>query len=290
MNAKAHPETATDPTERKPSEKGTAENNISHLQAVIFDVDGTLAETELAGHRVAFNRAFKEFGLDWHWSAGLYGELLAVTGGKERIRLYVETYANQMLGRADLGAWVASLHQRKSEIYSELVLSGAIPLRPGVARLIQELRTAGIRIAIATTTTPAGLRSLIMANFKHDMDMLFEVIGAGDIVAAKKPAPDIYQWVLGRLNLPPEACLAVEDSYPGLTAARAAGIPTLVTVNAYTANQKFEGALSVVSDLGEPNVPARHVEGLPLARKCVDVAQLRTWHRLYSETSQRAVL
>lgn len=290
MNARAYPAKATDRTERQLSEERLAENNIPALQAVIFDVDGTLAETELAGHRVAFNRAFKEYDLDWHWSAGLYGELLAVTGGKERIRHYVETHADGILDRADFDTWVASLHQRKSEIYSELVLSGEIPLRPGVARLIEELRAAGIRIAIATTTTPAGLRSLIMANFQNDVDTLFEAIGAGDMVAKKKPAPDVYQWVLGQLNLPPEACLAVEDSYPGLTAARAAGIPTLVTVNAYTANQKFDGALSIVSDLGEPEVPAHHLGGLPLAGKCVDLNQLQTWHRLYSETSQCAVL
>jgi HAD superfamily hydrolase (TIGR01509 family) len=249
------------------------------LQAVIFDVDGTLAETELAGHRVAFNRAFAEAGLSWQWSPELYGELLAVTGGKERIRLYVKTHAPAMLDRADFDAWVAGLHQRKSEIYSALVLAGAIALRPGVARLINELRAAGVRIAIATTTTPSSLNSLIRANFGREMSSLFEVIGAGDLVADKKPAPDVYQWVLNQLQLPPQACLAVEDSFPGLCAARAAGLPTLITVNAYTAGDNFDGALSVVSDLGEPNAPARPIAGLPLAAACVDLAQLRAWHR-----------
>ncbi|MBK7354574.1 HAD-IA family hydrolase [Propionivibrio sp.] len=255
------------------------------LQAVIFDVDGTLAETELDGHRVAFNQAFKEFGLDWNWTPELYGELLAVTGGKERIRLYVETHDVRMLDRRDFDVWVARLHQRKSALYSERVLSGAIPLRPGVARLIQELRAVGIRTAIATTTTPSGLHSLIMAHFEADMSSLFEVIGAGDRVAKKKPAADIYHWVLQQLNLPPEACLAIEDSYAGLTAARAAGIPTVITVNAYTADQDFDGALSVVADLGEPDAAARHLGGLPLTRPCVDLAQLLAWHQEYSAAS-----
>ncbi len=260
------------------------------LQAVIFDVDGTLAETELAGHRVAFNRAFVEFGLDWHWTPELYGELLAVTGGKERVGLYVRTYAPELLERIDFDAWVARVHQRKSEIYSDLVLAGAISLRPGVARLIRELKENGIRLAVATTTTPSSLHSLIMANFRCEMSSLFEVIGAGDLVADKKPAPDVYQWVLRQLNLPPDACLAIEDSLPGITAARAAGLPTLITVNAYTADDDFSGALSVVSDLGEPDAPARHLEGWPLAGTCVDLAQLRDWHQRHSETSERARL
>lgn len=248
------------------------------LQAVIFDVDGTLADTELDGHRIAFNRAFDEFGLDWHWSPEEYGELLVVTGGKERIRHYAKSHAPELLGRVDIDTWVARLHQLKSEIYSSLVMAGGIPLRPGVSRLIHELRDAGVRIAIATTTTPSSLRSLILVNFKHEMMSLFEVIGAGDVVANKKPAPDIYQWVLRQMDLPPEACIAIEDSRPGLAAARAAGLPTVVTVSAYTAGDQFDGALSVVSDLGEPNAASQHLGGLPLAGNCIDLAQLRAWH------------
>jgi HAD superfamily hydrolase (TIGR01509 family) len=256
------------------------------LQAVIFDVDGTLADTELDGHRIAFNRAFDEFGLDWHWSPEEYGHLLAITGGKERIRHYAKTHAPELLGSVDIDTWVARLHQLKSEIYSTLVMAGGIPLRPGVSRLIHELREAGIRIAIATTTTPSSLRSLILVNFKHEMMSLFEVIGAGDVVAHKKPAPDIYQWVLRQMDLPPEACLALEDSRPGLAAARAAGLPTVVTVSAYTAGDHFDGALSVVSDLGEPGAAARHLGGLPLAGKCIDLAQLRAWHAQHSTLLQ----
>ncbi len=255
------------------------------LQAVIFDVDGTLAETELAGHRVAFNRTFAEFGLDWNWTPELYGELLAVTGGKERVALYAKHYAPTLSEQIDFNAWVARLHQRKSEIYSDLVLAGGIPLRPGIARLIHELKVNGIRLAVATTTTPSSLNSLIVANFGMEMGSLFEVIGAGDSVVNKKPAPDVYQWVLEKLELPAEACLAIEDSYPGLSAARAASLPTLIPVNDYTSKDDFSGALSVISDLGEPDAPARHIAGLPLARPCIDLTQLRIWHQaLNTET------
>ena len=249
------------------------------LQAVVFDVDGTLAETERAGHRVAFNQAFAEFGLDWLWTPELYGELLAVTGGKERVALYIKRYAPALPEPIDFDAWVARLHQRKSEIYSELVGTGAIPLRPGIARLIDELKANGVRLAIATTTTPSSLNSLIVANFGCEMSSLFEVIGAGDRVANKKPAPDVYQWVLQQLKLPAADCLAIEDSNPGLSAARAASLPTLITVNDYTANDDFSGALSIVSDLGEPEAPAQHIAGRPLAGCCVDLTQLRAWHQ-----------
>ena len=255
----------------------------SALQAVIFDVDGTLAETELGGHRVAFNAAFEESALDWHWSPELYGELLAVTGGKERLRLYVDRYldqhARELLDRPDLDTWLARLHQRKTEIYTELALAGSIVLRPGVARLIAELRAANIRLAISTTTTRACIDSLIQANFGCATTDIFAVIGAGDEVASKKPAPDIYHWVIAQLGLPASACLAIEDSTQGLNAALSAGIAAIVTANAYTADDDFSGALAVVSDLGEPGQPCQSIAGPPLTGAYVDLAQLRALHR-----------
>lgn len=249
------------------------------LQAVIFDVDGTLADTERDGHRVAFNRAFAQSGLDWNWSVATYGELLAVTGGKERIRHFATRHAPQLLNQTGSATWLADLHNLKSTIYANLVLDGTIGLRPGVARLIRELRGAGLRLAVATTTTRSSLDSLLLASFGDEAGSLFEVIGAGDVVADKKPAPDIYHWVLRQMKLAPGECLAVEDSLPGIRAARAAGLPTLITVNAYTADEDFAGALSIISDLGEPGAPARRLGGQPLAGEYVDLAQLRRWHR-----------
>ena len=269
------------PAERTMSSRpfGEAPRQTVNLQAVIFDVDGTLADTERDGHRLAFNHAFAQSGLDWEWSVVTYGKLLAVTGGKERIRAFAAQHAPQLLQRPDSEAWLLTLHQLKSEIYAQLLRAGGIALRPGVARLLAELRSAGIRLAIATTTTPSSLQELLLASFGEQAGSFFEVIGAGDIVAAKKPAPDIYLWVLQQLKLPPQACLAVEDSLPGIRAATAAGLPTLITVNPYSADGDLADALSVLADLGGPGAPARHLAGAPLVGECVDLAQLRLWHR-----------
>ncbi len=249
------------------------------LQAVVFDVDGTLADTEREGHRLAFNLAFAQSGLAWKWSATAYGDLLAVTGGKERIRHFATLHAPDWLHRPGSDRAIARLHQLKCGLYSQLVEAGKIGLRPGVLRLLRELRAAGVRLAIATTTTRSSLDSLLIASLGAEATSLFELIGAGDVVAHKKPAPDIYRWVLERMHLPPQACLAIEDSRPGLAAATAAGLPAVITVNSYTEGDDFSGALSVVSDLGEPGAPARHLGGQRLAGDCVDLAQLRQWQR-----------
>lgn len=224
---------------------------MSAPQAIIFDVDGTLAETERDGHRPAFNQAFAEAGLDWHWDEALYGELLAVTGGKERIRHFAERYAPQIAARADFPALVQRLHAAKTRHYVDIVDSGALPLRPGVRELITAARQAGIRLAIATTTSPENVDALLRASLAAEAVDWFEVIGAGDSVPAKKPAPDIYLWVLERLALPAAACLAIEDSPNGLRAALAAGLPTVITVGEYTRSEDFSGATLIVDELDQ---------------------------------------
>lgn len=221
------------------------------MRAILWDVDGTLAETERDGHRVAFNAAFAEAGLSWHWDVARYGELLAVTGGKERMRFYAERYDPMFLDRRDADDTIKALHAIKTRHYLALLEGGGIPLRPGVARLIEEARAAGLRLAIATTTTPENVTTLLTASLAPDSVGWFEVIGAGDIVPKKKPAPDIYQWVLARLGLPADACLALEDSANGLRSARGAGLPTLITTGVYTAGENFAGALTVLPDLSQ---------------------------------------
>ncbi|MBI3140462.1 MAG: HAD family hydrolase [Rhodocyclales bacterium] len=225
------------------------------LQALIFDVDGTLADTERDGHRVAFNAAFREAGLAWTWDEALYGELLAVTGGKERISHYANRYRPELAGEPDFPERVAALHKAKTRHYTALLATGAIPLRPGVGRLLAEARGAGLRLGIATTTTPENVAALLVPALGPEAMSWFEVVGAGDVVPAKKPAPDIYLWVLQRLGLPAAACLAFEDSENGLRAALGAGLATVVTPCDYTRDQRFTGAAALLPSLEEATLP-----------------------------------
>jgi HAD superfamily hydrolase (TIGR01509 family) len=234
-------------------------------QALIFDVDGTLADTEKDGHRLAFNQAFAEAGLDWDWSVERYGELLAVTGGKERIRFFWDKYLPEFVPTLPDGLseqdWIAGLHKSKTRYYTHLMQTGKIGLRPGVKRLLAEARAANLRLAIATTTTPANVTALLEAALGAESLSWFELIAAGDIVPAKKPASDIYDYVLREMQLDPARCLAFEDSEAGLRSAQQAGLATVITVNDYTQHQDFAEAAIVLNHLGEPDLPFTVIQG-----------------------------
>lgn len=252
------------------------------LKALIFDVDGTLADTEKDGHRLAFNAAFYEFGLSWDWDVALYGELLAVTGGKERIRYFVDHFAKNYTKPIEFDDLVAALHKAKTRHYTDMLASGAIPMRKGVKRLLDEARAAGLRLAIATTTTPESVTALLRHGLAEDSTSWFEVIAAGDIVPAKKPAPDIYTWALREMRLNPADCLAFEDSENGIRSSRGAGLKTVITVNDYTAEHDFSGAVAVLSDLGEPDSPFKVLQGDVQGQGYVDLSLLKRWHSLQS--------
>jgi HAD superfamily hydrolase (TIGR01509 family) len=219
------------------------------LKAIIFDVDGTLAETEEA-HRHAFNRAFAEAGRAWHWSENDYRELLKVTGGKERIRHFLKS-----LDEADSDDFIGELHARKNEIYAELVASGQVTLRPGIARLIKEARSRKLATAIATTTSRANLAALLDCHFGPGSIVEFKAVVTGEDVVRKKPDPEVYTHTLRALDVPPEACVAIEDSRNGLLAAASSGIAVLVTPSLYSSHEQFDGAAGVRGDLENPYPP-----------------------------------
>ena len=218
---------------------------MSTLRGLLFDLDGTIAETERFGHRVAYNRAFAEIGLDWEWSEQLYGTLLAIAGGKERIQYYVEHYHPEMLAEAARGDFIGSLHRTKARHFE--ALASSIDFRPGFAHLVDEARIAGVKIAIATTASRPGVEALLARD--PAVAAAIDVIAAGEDAERKKPAPDIYLYALQKLGLDAASCIAIEDSNIGLRAALAAQLTTLVTVSDYTKDQDFTGAAAVLPSL-----------------------------------------
>lgn len=232
------------------------------LKALIFDVDGTLADTESV-HLAAFNHAFAQEGLDWHWDTAQYTKLLEISGGKERMLHFWRT-VQPGLREVDAGAVQATvqrLHEIKTAHYEGAVNAGAVALRPGVLALMNEARVQGLGLAIATTTSPVNIAALLRSAIGADWRADFLAVGDASSAPVKKPHPQVYLQVLADMGLPAAQCIAFEDSANGLQAATAAGLRTVITPNGFTAHHDFTGALRVVPDLSQ-----------------VSVARLREWH------------
>jgi len=251
------------------------------LSAVLFDIDGTLADTEPQAHLPAYNAVFAELGLDWSWGQSLYRELLQVPGGRERIAYYLSEHKpslgmHEAAYQQDPSAWIDRLHEGKSRYFGQRMADGHVPLRPGVARLFKEIAAAGVLIGVVTNASRGTLVPVIDHLLDAQLSPLVSVFVCGDEVANKKPAPDPYLSACQALGVDPARCVAVEDSRTGLRAASAAGICTLITFNADTSNEDFSQAAAVLDCLGEPGAACVSRSGPAWAGGYVQLAGLRT--------------
>jgi HAD superfamily hydrolase (TIGR01509 family) len=229
------------------------ETAMTRLEALLWDVDGTLAETERDGHRIAFNQAFAALGLPWRWSEAQYGELLSITGGRERLMHYMDSEPDAPPLAQERGALARELHAKKNAIYAELVNGAGIPLREGVRELMHECRERSVRMAIATTTSRANVEALLRVHLGPCWSNWFAAVVCGEDVQRKKPDPEVFVQALRALGSPPHHAVAIEDSPGGVAAARAARCPVVVTRSTYFANAPIEGAIAV-----GPGLHARH--------------------------------
>jgi HAD superfamily hydrolase (TIGR01509 family) len=247
------------------------------FDALVFDVDGTLADTEEL-HRQAFNEAFFACGINWRWGPALYADLLGVTGGKERIASFLSQQRVPAAERGRLLRLIPQVHATKTRLYQELVALGHLRPRDGVRRLILEARSAGLQLAIASTTSPQNVESLLTSSFGSDALSWFAVIATGDVVAKKKPAPDIYNLALEQLGVAPQRAIAFEDSAIGVRAAKAAGLFTVATPSLWTIGQNFTPADVVLTSLADPERPLYAIDELRIGAKYLGLDQLETLH------------
>ena len=224
---------------------------MAEIKAIIFDQDGVIIDTERDGHRVAFNKTFKEFGFDFEWDVDYYHELLQVAGGKERMRHHLHTKGfGREVKPEEEDELIKAMHKRKTEIFIELIKEGALPLRPGIKRIMKGAMNRGLKVGICTTSNEKAAHAVAYEILK---DIKFDFVLAGDVVEKKKPDPEIYLLGLKKGGLKAEECIVVEDSRNGLLAAKAAGMNVVVTTNHYTEKEDLKDADIIVTCLGDPD-------------------------------------
>lgn len=262
------------------------------LRALLFDLDGTLADTEAFGHRPSYNRAFRALGLEFRWGPKLYKRLLEQPSGKDRLSYFLRRYQPELGDHADAvseapDAWVEHVHQLKSRYFRRYLKQGKIPLRPGVARLITQASEAGLKIAVVTNASRATVRPFLKYGLGPELASRISLVIGGDQVAKRKPAPDLYLYALKKLKLAPYECIAIEDSEAGLHAAYTAGVPTVITTVEFTLAKNihtaYASAALVLNGLGEPDQPAEVVLGY-MDEPCLS---LHTLKRLAQATQPR---
>lgn len=258
------------------------------IRAVLWDVDGTLAETERDGHRVAFNRAFAALGLDWRWDAAYYGELLRVTGGRERLLADMATRGDAPVHASERAALAQELHELKNRYYAELIGAGCIPLRPGVRMLIEEIARCGLTQAIVTTTSRSNVDALLGHHFGPHWQERFAVTVCGEDVSRKKPDPEAYLRALQMLELQAQETLALEDSALGAAAAAAAQVPVLLARSAYFSQDVSTAAVASGAGLhsrsGWTPAPAAGAD----AQASITLADLADWQARYLARAQQS--
>ncbi|CAM6104096.1 unnamed protein product [Calypogeia fissa] len=234
--------------------EGVAGVASSLPEALLFDCDGVLVDTERDGHRISFNNAFTEKGFDTVWDVELYGELLKIGGGKERMTHYFNKYGwpesapKDIDGRKEL---VVTLHKRKTTLFMDLVEKGSLPLRPGVARLVDEALDSGVNVAVCSTSNEKAVSAIVRIMLGPERASKIRIF-AGDVVPMKKPHPAIYLLASTTLGVPPERCVVIEDSHIGLSAAKAAGMKCIVTKSGYTEEENFSEADAIFDSIGDP--------------------------------------
>lgn len=246
------------------------------LRAIIFDVDGTIADTESL-HRIAFNRAFEQAGFAWEWDEPTYDALLAIEGGLPRIRAWVETNRPRDAAWLEQDGVLAALHAAKSRIYLRLIEDEAPPLRPGVARLIHEARSEGVKLGVCTTSSRVNFEALILNAMGFEALDWFGAIVTGEDVSRRKPDPEGYAAACRLLGVAPSEAVAIEDNPRGVAAARAAGLHVIAAPGRGTPAAAIEGALLTVSDLGEPGAAFDVHAGDPRGHAHVGCEALRDW-------------